>query len=547
MSHLPTQPPSSAVEVVAMFGDSIVGVRHVSDPHGGVVRPTTRALVAGGAAGILAGVAAFLAATRVAAANHAALTAWLAAKRPAWAFRPDAVPTWLSVVSMLGLTLGLTALVTGLTRRKRELEPARVSIGSAAGVDFAIADAAAPTQALVAPAGDGFALDLTGLTGEIAGPDGARPIAPATAQLPVTPGLRVRAARGAVAFHIAAVEAPRRQTTPVLALLDRRALGYLAASAAAHLALWAFSRTVPPEANAAQVDQDDYIAVSLATSGTENDTMPPPVDPAVDPGDGTADGMAAMALESGTVGDAHDRSTDPAKRKIRDDDPAHELARREALANAASVGILGSTALADGDAFASLVGTGSTSSGFDDLDIAGAIAGDGVGAPTGFGQGVSGNRFGGGGTAFTVGGYNTIRNGKQVGEGWGVPGGRGCTATSGVCRPHVPKPPVVLGRPEGLTGDYDGDIIRRYVKRKLPQIAYCYEKRLLVKPDIAGTVMAEWTINMAGLVQSPTASGVDPEVARCIADVVSTISFPKPPQVGLYKVRYPFVLHKSGQ
>ena len=48
-----SHPPSTdkqAVEVVATFGDGVVGVRHVSDPKGGVVTKLTKALVAGGIA-----------------------------------------------------------------------------------------------------------------------------------------------------------------------------------------------------------------------------------------------------------------------------------------------------------------------------------------------------------------------------------------------------------------------------------------------------------------------------------------------------------------
>jgi hypothetical protein len=556
MSHLPTQLPSSsnpspAVEVVATFGDSVVGVRHVSETSGGKVTSATRTMIIGGAVSIAAGTIAFLAATRIASANHAGLTAWVEANRPAYAFRPELVPMWMSLVSFLGFALGFTALVTGLSRRRRELEPSTISIGTGAGVDFAVGGTAAPHQQLVAPAvaGDGFALDLTGMTGEITDGAGTRPIASAygATALPVTQGMRVRAQLGSVSFHIAAVEAPRRQATPLFAGIERRTLSFVAASAAVHLALWGFARTVAPDANAAQVDMSGYELVSINTNGTSQEDPPPPEqDPTDETGESGEDGMIAMALEQGTIGSDKDNSRDPAKRQIKIAD-RNELARQEALAAARSAGVLGSTALRDGDMFASLVGTGDVSGGFDDLDIVGAIEGDGTGAPRGFGQNASGNGFGGGGTSYRVGGYNTIRDGSRVGEGWGIPGAHGCKATSGVCKPHIPKPPVVIGRPERIDGDYDGAIIKRYVKRKYAQISYCYEKQLIAKPDLEGTVMATWVISMQGTVQNASATGVDAAVSSCIANVIGSINFPKPPQVGVYQVRYPFVLHKTAR
>ena len=117
-----------------------------------------------------------------------------------------------------------------------------------------------------------------------------------------------------------------------------------------------------------------------------------------------------------------------------------------------------------------------------------------------------------------------------------------------MCRPHEGGvPPVKLEKPTVWGGDYDGSIIRRYVKRKIAQISYCYENALLANQNLEGTVMAEWTINMAGKPVEVTAKGVSSTVSSCIAGVVASIEFPKPPQVGIYKVRYPFVLHKHGQ
>ena len=54
-------------------------------------------------------------------------------------------------------------------------------------------------------------------------------------------------------------------------------------------------------------------------------------------------------------------------------------------------------------------------------------------------------------------------------------------------------PQVRIGN-ASATGDLDKNIIRRYIRRKLPRIRYCYEKELLVKPSLSGTVVTQFLI-----------------------------------------------------
>jgi hypothetical protein len=42
-----------------------------------------------------------------------------------------------------------------------------------------------------------------------------------------------------------------------------------------------------------------------------------------------------------------------------------------------------------------------------------------------------------------------------------------------------------------VTGDLNKDVIRRYVRQKVRQIEYCYQKRLLVKPDLSGAIQTK--------------------------------------------------------
>ena len=162
-----------------------------------------------------------------------------------------------------------------------------------------------------------------------------------------------------------------------------------------------------------------------------------------------------------------------------------------------------------GGSFASLTGTGDVSSGFDDSNI---YAGTGSGG-TGWGT-------------IGTGRYGTIGHGTSTG------GMRGRNSTA---------PSVSIGVPS-VNGDLDKAIIRRYIKRNIQKLEYCYEKQLLAKPGLAGTVQTQFFITPDGMVSRSDASGVDPDVADCVADVIRNVEFPKPRDGGV-SVNFPFTFH----
>jgi outer membrane biosynthesis protein TonB len=193
--------------------------------------------------------------------------------------------------------------------------------------------------------------------------------------------------------------------------------------------------------------------------------------------------------------------------------------------------------IAQGGAFASLTGTGDISSGFDDTNIYGGLLGNEAGEMSGgFGQG-SGSGPGAGGIGWGTigtGRYGSIGHGSGTGSGYGVGGGRG-----GMRRRSVAAPTTSTGTPT-TTGDLDKAIIRRYIKRNIMKITYCYEKKLLEQPKLAGKVTAEFTIGANGVVSAAAATGLDDEVAACVASVIKAIEFPKP-KGGDVRVSYPFI------
>jgi hypothetical protein len=104
----------------------------------------------------------------------------------------------------------------------------------------------------------------------------------------------------------------------------------------------------------------------------------------------------------------------------------------------------------------------------------------------------------------------------------------------------APPPAVVeLGRPT-ITGSLDPVVVRRYLRRNLEKLRYCYERELHAKPHVSGTLTTKLTIAADGSVTASNAAGVDPAVASCFVDVIAGIEFPKTGRGGT--VKFPFQL-----
>ncbi len=221
--------------------------------------------------------------------------------------------------------------------------------------------------------------------------------------------------------------------------------------------------------------------------------------------------------------------------------------RAQALDDARNAGVLGSSATASGGPFASLTGNGDISSGFDDVDVTGGLEDTAPeDAPGGFGFGRSGFGPGGGGSGsgtVGVGRHGTIGRGSG---GTGTGSGYGVGSGSGGMRGRSARVPAVrIGVPV-VTGELDKAIIRRYIRRHLPRIQYCYEKVLVTKPTLAGSVSTRFTITGGGAVTAAAATGLDPAVADCITAVLRDIQFPSARGAGSVQVSYPFTFSPAG-
>ena len=540
-----------AVEVAAMLGDSVVGVKHCIDPKGGKVTSTTIAMFAIGAAALIAFVFAFYTAVDNAAYNKGGLDYWTTKlHKPSYAFRPRMLSPGFDWIAIGGLFGSIALMTSAVARMRKEKESPWVRIGTAPGVEFPTEGAPAPSFEMVAPHGDDFVFNFGhGMEGEMVVGGQSTSLAELASQgrtsiSPIPANAKIRVRAGRTTFLVSSVPRPRRHAAPIMAL-DTAFLMSLGGTAGVFTIIMILLAQVPVEDSNTNIDLASLEDTSTRTnSASQDDPPPPPEEDKPDDGKEESGGTGtAMALDEGKMGKKDsNRAEGQYKMQKTQEDP--QLARQQAIEQARTAGILGSTALVQGGAFASLTGTGDISSGFDDSNIYGGLLGNEAGEMNGgFGFGRSGFGPGGGGTGWGTigtGRYGTIGHGSGTGSGYGVGGGRG-----GMRGRTSAVPTVSIGQPNAQ-GDLDKAIIRRYIKRNIQKITYCYEKQLLAKPSLSGTVSAQFFISPNGNVTSSQGSGVDSEVANCVADVIHGIEFPKPKGGGGVQVNYPFTFRPAG-
>jgi len=548
-----------AIECAAMLGDSVVGVKHVMNPKGGKVQPLTYVLFVLGALMIAQAFGVFyFGGVHLAKVNKAALHYHVEElKLPYHEFRPKTMGPGADFLVFGGIIVGLTCLTIALVRLRNERVSPFFKIGRAPDVDFPT-DGHTPLESfpMVAPLGDDFVFNFApGMDGELmvdgqsvpldqlAGSGRARQSAtvPGAIEAPIPHKARIRVKSGHNTFLIASVPAPRRNPVPLFATMSAAVLAYFAGSAVVHLGAWGLLNMIPPDSSSLALDlgSGEQRPTSL-DSKPEMDEPEEEEELEKDSDEEEGGTGTAEAFEEGKMGkEDSTRETGRYAAENKGVDP--QLARKQAIDQARQEGILG-TALQE--QLTTLTGTADFTSGLDDRTVFGGRLGDEVGEMAGgFGTGASGTGPGGGGTGWgTIGSgrYGTIGHGSGTGEGYGTGKGRG-----GLSGRRSVTPQVNIGNATA-TGDLDKNIIRRYIRRQLPRIKYCYEKQLLVNQGLQGTVVTNFTITGGGNVMGSKAAGVDPEVAQCVADVISGIQFPKPKGGGLVQVRYPFNFRPTG-
>jgi hypothetical protein len=362
---------------------------------------------------------------------------------------------------------------------------------------------------------------------------------------PIPANAKIRARVGATTFLVSSIERPRRHAVPLFAI-DSAFARALAGTAAAFTLLLMVLFQIPVEDSTTSVEVSSIEDLTAHVTTTDHDVAPPPENDrgTHDDADDRGGTGRSMALDAGRMGRLDSQRAEGHYQMAKTaQDP--QLARQQAIEQARNAGIIGSTALVTGGAFSSLTGTSEISSGFEDTNIYGGKIGNETGEMSGgFGYARSSFGPGGGGTGWgsiCAGDFGTIGHGAGTGTGYGEGGGR----CGPMCRGrHAAVPTVAIGQPVSV-GDMDKATIRRYIKRNIDKITYCYEKQLLAKPELSGTVATQFFITSTGSVTGATAAGVDPEVANCVAAVIAGIEFPKSDGGGGVQVSYPFTFRST--
>ncbi len=540
---------SRAIEVAAMLSDSVVAVKHLTSPTTGKITGGTIALFVAGTVMLVSALGLFIKGVSVSAENERRYHQFVEVERqPAIAFRPIRLNPVLDFAVLFGLFGGMLCVGWGIARALDERRSPYFRVGRSREVEFPtdVVPGGGDSFPLVSPQGNEFVFSWSEpMKGDVTLDGKVTPLDQIPRTGPIPPKARIRVELGQNTFFVSSVPAPRAPAGGFT--IDAAVLLFTGISAALHGALLLFIYLVPG-ASSGYFSEDEnsenrYTRAQIkAQEEPKQEEKPQNADKGVMSG-GTGE---RMKLEEGKMGkeDSTRKAGQYQIEKVEGVDP--QLAKEKRLERARTAGILGVLRAQQGGTFASITATGDFSAGLDDRDIQGGLLGNEPGEMAGgWGYGVSGTGAGGGGTGsgtIGTGRYGTIGHGSGTGTGYGIGGG------AGGMRGRVAKVPNVTIGNATATGDLDKNTIRRYVRQKLPLITYCYEKQLVTKPSLAGTVVTAFTIDGNGRVISVRAGGMgNGDVENCVADIIKSIQFPKPTGGGIVNVTsYPFSFRASG-
>jgi hypothetical protein len=229
------------------------------------------------------------------------------------------------------------------------------------------------------------------------------------------------------------------------------------------------------------------------------------------------------------------------------DNPDPHIARQAALRDAMEfgmIGLLNSGAGGDPDAPTAPWGR-DDSLGTDELSARGNMWGDSIGDSFGAGGlGLSGIGEGGGGRGegIGLGSIGTIGHGAGTGTGQGFGNGSGRLGGS-----HRTKPPSVRMGATSVSGRLPPEVIQRIVRQNFGRFRLCYENGLRNNPNLQGRVSVSFVISKEGAVNSVSGGGDLPDsgVINCVTKAFYGLSFPQP-EGGVVKVSYPIMFAPGG-
>jgi hypothetical protein len=131
----------------------------------------------------------------------------------------------------------------------------------------------------------------------------------------------------------------------------------------------------------------------------------------------------------------------------------------------------------------------------------------------------------------------------------GHAGGGNAAGLGGIANGKAGTGGVGLLEEDGeVVGGLDREVIAAYIKSKLGEILYCYERQLSAQPDLYGKVAVKFTIVASGAVEMQRIGETtlkSPTVEGCILQRVAKWKFPTPEGGTKVVVTYPFLFKST--
>jgi TonB family protein len=279
----------------------------------------------------------------------------------------------------------------------------------------------------------------------------------------------------------------------------------------------------------------------------------PPEPPPAPPGPAGAAGGTAGQAASGPEGAAGTPRARRRQARLARARPARTLAQQQAdrRREIQQLAWLGRWRPDPGTAMGQLLQAGSAL-GEDAEEVLGAMMSAPVGESHGIGGlGTKGTGARGAGTGEDPLGTGALHTIGGCGASSGCDGGSGgIPHVIGRLQPRRAIGPQVIGGVTEVRGSLDKEIIRRVVRRHLPEVRFCYEQELPRAPTLAGRVAVNFTIAATGkvaaaVVQSSTLGNARAE--SCVVSAVRRWEFPQPQGGGIVIATYPFNFVLAGQ
>jgi FHA domain len=562
-SSVEVQDGSRAIEVAAMFEDSVVRVEHFTNPQSGVVTGATKGLLGAGIAALFGALIVFIVAYVQVSAMKNAWEEWDKQGKSHNEFPVPRESPVLDVSAAILLVFGLYSLTHGMVRLFEERKPRDFTIGPDPNALFNAPGDMLPVGSfpLVRSTGTDYELLVTPqMGGDVTVDNQTIPLAQLISSgrarssdvggayaWSIPNGARAKIDLGTNTFLVSSVPPPRHYPAPFQVNWGQQS--YTAATALVVGLFLGMIYSIPPDPKSLSLDafmNDQRFAKFLIKPPEEKEEQIPEWLKKKGPDEAGGKGKRHKG-EEGKMGKKTSKNkTGLYGLKGPKDNPDPHLAKMLAEENAAKAGVLGILKAQEGSHLASIFGRDSAL-GNDAENVLGGLVGTQIGEAYGVGGlGLVGTGKGGGGTGEgTIGLGNLGTIGKGGGGGSGSGYGRGAGGLGGR-RAHAPD--VVPGTAQ-VRGSLDKEIIRRIIRRHLNEVKFCYEKELMKKADLYGRVMIQFTISgtgqvVASVVQNSTMN--NPSVEQCIAGAVRRWEFPKPQGGGIVIVSYPFVLKAAG-